>query len=190
MPRLLNLLDAKRLHGLFDIKTWLTPHINRIQHHSKPLHFKFSKGHSDNIVFQYKGRHNQPWTSADNTILDKIPNGKPKVLTPPNFSKIDFNNLEKNVDRAKFLFSDSSQLTWWKSFISNMLKIKQSPAKTMEYAKTEAQWTLPSLPKQSNRQDNAPSTSSAITPEVQNMLDQELQNPRVCICYCRVKEFR
>ena len=47
----------------------------------------------------------------------------------------------------------------------------------MEYVKTEAAWTLPTLPKQSNRQDNAPSTSSEITPEVQNMLDQELQNP-------------
>ena len=178
LPRLTHLLQSKSFRVNFDIKKWITPCINKIAKHTKPLHFRFSKDEKNEIIFEYKGRHNRPWTRAPHTMVNKMPKGTPNILMPENMDKINFDDIEKNVENCLFLFKEQSQVNWWRRFLKNMKEMKRSKEQLRKYASEGADWVLPKLPKQRKQVVEPPSTFT-IAPDLQNMLDQELEDPQV-----------
>ncbi|XP_061195044.1 uncharacterized protein LOC133203240 [Saccostrea echinata] len=111
MPKLLSLLNgAKQLRGLFDIKTWLEPCLNQIKKHSKPLHFKFNRDISQRVVMHYRPNSSRPWTPTVETMLHAVPSGKPQILIPPNFHKIDTAAIRKNIEKLHVLKTTSIQM--------------------------------------------------------------------------------
>ena len=76
MPQLLSLLNGSRqAHELFDIKSLITPYLNAIKQHSKPLHFRFNQSTSSdsNIVFGYRSNCKRPLEILEQTLLIDIP---------------------------------------------------------------------------------------------------------------------
>ena len=64
LTELLGILpNVQEIHTLvmYDFRSWLEPCINLIQHHTKPLHYRFKKNHSGNLLVHYKGNHDRPW---------------------------------------------------------------------------------------------------------------------------------
>lgn len=182
IPRLLSLIpNTHQLKGLYDIKNWLSPCLNPVSHHTKPHHFRFYKDYKNQVVSEYKGSHNNPWKRFPSTILKQMSYGLPKILIPPYFEKINIEALEKNIDRSKFLFSEQSQFQWWKRFINYLKDLKSNPTLRMKYAKDQARWLFPLLPKQQENADQEEAGPSRLDPELHEMVDKELDEPVVSI---------
>ncbi|KAK3099791.1 hypothetical protein FSP39_009712, partial [Pinctada imbricata] len=182
IPRLLSLIpNMKQLRGLYDIKSWISPSLNVFSHHTKPHHFRFSKD-GNNIKTEYKGNHNSIWRQFPSSILKHPPGGIPKILLPQAIHKFNLEAIDKNIDRAKFLFTDQSQVSWWKRFITYLTDVKSCPQQQKAYAKEGARWLLPLLPKQ---QEVAAGNQQAshIDPGLHEMVDKELDEPMVTIFF-------
>ena len=187
IDQLQSLLPAKRLSGLFDIKQWMLPNINNIAKHTKPLHFKFSRDANDRIVFQYNSRANSIWITAPNQMLNGLPKGKPTILKPPNFQKMNIKDIQKNIDRVSYLFRNKDEETDWKNLLKYLEKVSTEEKSLEEYSKKDAVWHLPQLPKQRQSEEqpraSASPDSAPVSSKVQEMLDKELENAEVSLSW-------
>lgn len=180
IPRLLSLIpNTRQLKGLYDIRNWLSPYLNSVSQHTKPHHFRFYRDYQNQVVSEYKGSHNNLWKRLPSTILKQMPNGLPQILIPPYFEKINIEALEKNIDRSKFLFSEQSQFQWWKRFVNYLKDLKSDLTLRTRYAKDQARWLLPLLPKQRENADQEEAGPSRLDPELHEMVDKELDEPIV-----------
>ncbi|XP_076112589.1 uncharacterized protein LOC143080569 [Mytilus galloprovincialis] len=171
--------NSKQTGGLYDIKGWLEKHINPIKGHTVPLHFKFSLDATGKICVQYKGNNHRPWKQLKNTLLKKIPPGIPSISVPDNFNKkFNFDALEKNIERSKYLFSDilqNTQYRWWKRYITFLRETSENENKQILYAKKDARWLLPLLPKSTLHSQE----EYLLPQEIQEMVDREIDDPEV-----------
>lgn len=145
---------------------------------SGPLHFKFSRDESDNVMAQYKGLNHRPWKKMDKLMLREIPKSIPKILMP-SFRKYKFDLINKNIEKCKFLFSDifsNTQYRWWKRYLLYLREVAENEVQKAMYGKKNARWLLPLLPKRS--QGPAPHQFS-LPPEVQEMIDKEVDDPDI-----------
>lgn len=178
MPKLLSLLNgAKQLRGLFDIKTWLEPCLNNIKKHSKPLHFKFSRDISQKVVMQYRANSSRPWIPTEETMLHSIPTGKPQLLLPPNFHKIDIAVIKKNIEKQQYNMSGEGEYNWWLQYLEYLKLVKDNKDVLLDYAKREADWLLPKL---MNKQKLLESSNVDIEGHLLELLDKELDDHKVC----------
>lgn len=173
--------NSKQTGGLYDIKGWLEKHINPIKGHTVPLHFKFSLDATGKICVQYKGNNHRPWKQLKNTLLKKIPPGIPSISVPDNFNKkFNFDALEKNIERSKYLFSDilqNTQYRWWKRYITFLRETSENENKQILYAKKDARWLLPLLPKSTLHSQE----EYLLPQEIQEMVDREIDDPEVSL---------
>ncbi|XP_061190665.1 uncharacterized protein LOC133198638 [Saccostrea echinata] len=178
MPKLLNILNgAKQLRGLFDIKSWLQPHLREIKHHSKPLHFKFSRNEAQKITMQYRTNSNRTWkTTEEEGILNGIPLGEPRILLPSNFHKIDLPNIRNNIQKHQYNMSDEGQFRWWISYLEYLQVVKDDERSLNDYALEGAIWLLPQL---EGKQRKSEEVLVEINSHLLEMLDKELDDYKV-----------
>ncbi|KAH3844072.1 hypothetical protein DPMN_086324 [Dreissena polymorpha] len=75
----LNVLkNAERITQLFDVKSWIEGDLNKVEHITQPLHFKFVSVDGGVKVF-YKGVQSQPWSALNGNFLNKAPSGKRNI---------------------------------------------------------------------------------------------------------------
>ena len=163
--------------GMFDIRNWLDPFINNIQHHTKPLHYRFSRNHDETIQIFYKGNHNKSWKTLPCNILSSMPAGSPSVIEP-DFKNINLDRIEKHMTSWKPLLSNSNTLLlWWSQFVKNLKDISSSQDKIKAYALRNATWLLPVLPRQDGANEDA-TTSQVLPTELQALLSDEVRDPK------------
>lgn len=61
---------------------------------------------------QFRGNSDRPWRDMDMPILSGIPNGRPSILIPPNFPKINTDALKANIDKYRHQFPEENQYKW------------------------------------------------------------------------------
>lgn len=67
--------NVQVLKYLFDIREWISPHLDQIRYHTEPHIFRFAKNHKDQSVMFYKAWSHDNWEpSNDGLILLKVPN--------------------------------------------------------------------------------------------------------------------
>ncbi|KAK3098746.1 hypothetical protein FSP39_022657 [Pinctada imbricata] len=179
LPRLQSVVGgARRLGGLYDIKTWLAPWINDIEHHSKPLHYKFSRDHLSKVIVKYRSLSTKPWKQGDESILKKTPVGQPSILVPPNFHKVDEVLVKGNILKHKFSLSQE-QHQWWHDFIGKLKRLKECPIERQTYASRNARWVLPLI---AGVQDQKIKREKETVEEyLTEMVDKELDDHKVII---------
>lgn len=183
--------NGEVLYGLYDFKSWMTPHISNVTGHTKPHHFRFSMNEKKKVVLAVRGLRNHEWQelprgfwqySATGTPV--YPRGKPALLQP-NFENI---NLERLVDRVKdwaLLFSDEHHEEWWRLYLTELIKVRDDSHKRRQYMNRNITWSLPKLkhyvPDHVVESDEEDTTGPAIAPQLQKKLDEELQVPQVIL---------
>lgn len=114
LPQLQRVLNVGRiLHGLYDIKDWLSPCINQYYHHSKPLHFRFQDTDGNQASVSYGENSERPWKTILQNLLTSIPRGTPEILIPLNFHNINFSGQRNNIEKYRYQFSNQSFYKWW-----------------------------------------------------------------------------
>lgn len=114
LPQLQRVLNVGRiLHGLYDIKGWLSPCINQYYHHSKPLHFRFQYTDGNQASVSYGENSERPWKTILQNLLTSIPRGTPEILIPLNFHNINFSGQRNNIEKYRYQFSNQSFNKWW-----------------------------------------------------------------------------
>jgi hypothetical protein len=88
--------NSELLNNMFDIKSWLEPHLNLVSKHTAQHHFKFSK-QSGKVIVEYKLHQAEEWSKQETTYLFKKPDGKPKILKA-DVTKLDFERLQKLIN--------------------------------------------------------------------------------------------
>jgi hypothetical protein len=73
------LVEAEFLTGIWNIKDWLTPFMNKVDGHSTPHYFLWQRDQTGRPVFYWKGQMNEEWTRSQTSILHSIPVGEPIV---------------------------------------------------------------------------------------------------------------
>jgi len=154
------LQNSEMINTLFDIKSWISPHLNKIHHITNPLHFKVKLADS-NIKIYYKGVHNDAWKCFDNTMLNSVPSNKPS-LVKPSFEKFDAVKHKKLIENNKFMFTERDSLQKWTHFYNS---VEQSDIVIGE-------WLLPMLPRQQTS-SNRDMTSQTIPTAITDLLEKE-----------------
>lgn len=179
MVQLMSMLpSSQRTQGLYNIREWLEPNITPITGQTGPLHYKFSRDERNNVVGEYKGLKHRPWKKMPKPMLKQLPKGLPKVIIP-SFKKYKFELLRKNIERCKFLFSDivfDTQYRWWQRFVNYIEDVTKKTANANFYARKNAKWLLPLLPRQSENPEQLLINQPA---EIQEMIDKEVDDPMV-----------
>lgn len=178
IPGLQQIVGTSELtRGLFDMKTWISPALNNIKKHSKPLHFLFTKADDDSVAFQYKSSCNQTWfTHQGPGVLSYTPEGIPPIVIPPNFDKINLHQLSDNIKRHTHCMSERQQ-GWWIRFVAEIKRIQENPAYRNRYAEYNAVWVFPML---RNKMYLRPAKNAVIRPHLLEMMDKELDCHEVC----------
>lgn len=181
LPKFLHIIDgSRRLQGLFDIKAWLIPHLNDIQHHSEPLHFKFNTDSANDVCVWYRGNSTRPWIRLENTLLMDVPKGQPEILLPSQLHKLDMKALQICVDKSRYSMSGGEgQYRWWQMFLADLANINESYERKVEYARNEARWTLPNLRNKAHLHAKAP--TEPVSQYLQSLMDKELDDPNVSL---------
>lgn len=146
-------LNAGRiLQGLNDIQGWLSPRINQIYHHSKPLHFRFQYIDGNQAAVTYRENSKRPWKTIPLNLLTSISKGEPEIIIPQHFHSINFSGLRNNIKNTyRDQFSNQPFYKWWMEFSLEMEEIANSPERIKSYA--EAVQLLPCLIGKSARQE-------------------------------------
>ena len=131
---------------MFDIKSWLMPHLYTLQNHSYPHIFRFTRDGSGEVVMHYKDWNKSPWEPSDNGIrlfkvnlkcaisnsyisllsycnnntcihIQTYPTGYPNLLAP-SLERLDYNKLCSHAKqyRQKCGISEAAQ-KWWDVFL-------------------------------------------------------------------------
>ena len=64
--------SAILLDKMHDIKSWLAPNLNMLQHHSFPHVFRFTRNRSGEVVMHYKEWSQSPWEPSTGIQLFKV----------------------------------------------------------------------------------------------------------------------
>ncbi|XP_062608883.1 uncharacterized protein LOC134270664 [Saccostrea cucullata] len=179
LPQLQKILNGgRRVQGFYDIKNWIAPCINQIQHHSKPLHFKFQSTENYGASVYYRENCQRAWKNLTTNVLSSLPKGQPSILLPPNFNNINIDGLRSNVEKYKFQFSDKGAYNWWLKFINEIKETMESQAKLRMYAKKQAVWLLPLVKNKSRRYEEE---MEEVNPVLMEALDRELDEHLVVV---------
>ena len=172
--------EAKDVTVMFDVKTWLEPHLCQPLDHTAPLHFRFQAINDNDVKIQYKGLFDSPWINYECGFFKSYENGKrylprgtPKLLEP-NIDNINFDKLRKQVHVIQHMFSKTEYVDWWDSFIDKLTKEKY---------KEKAQWYLKLLPRQKKEKDIEP-IDDILPPQIRRLLNKETAIPNVSIYLC------
>ena len=96
------------------------PSLVNVQKHTSPHHYKFSR-QDGKVIVSYKSQQHLPWEPLQ-TLFKWKPKRKPPVLKP-SYDSIDFESLDKQVKKMKYLFTDEQKtLGWWEKFITSHQK--------------------------------------------------------------------
>jgi len=184
LPDLMQLLPngTEITGGMFNVSSWLAPHINVVTGQSQPLHYKFTQCNNSVKVY-FKGQHNSPWITRELPLLSRaMPPGTPKQLQP-DFSKINIEKKLKALGIWRDLFSgeqSESSALWWDTWLKKLKNCRDNERSCTQYIKSLFGWILPRLPKQTPQQhidDQPPS----LPPSLQLRLDAETAEPQVSI---------
>jgi len=64
---------AHLLESIYDIKAWITPHLNNLHGHSQPHCFKSIRNNQEKAVMYYRNWTTSPWCSEeDATVVLKV----------------------------------------------------------------------------------------------------------------------
>lgn len=129
---------------------------------------------------QYRANSSRPWTCTEETMLHSIPSGKPQVLIPPNFHKIDLSAVRRNIEKQQNNFSGDSEYKWWLQYLKYLQLVKDDKDSLFDYANIEADWLLPKL---MNLQKLTENSNADIENHLLEMLDRELDDHEVCAKY-------
>lgn len=175
--QLLQLLpDSMALESMYDIKTWLEPHLSTPQHHTQPLHFRFKYVNDNTVKVQYKGLHDHPWEELEPGFFKSFENGKKYMPTgkpkrkKPDFENIDFSRMKKQIRSIEHLFSDAESGLWWNDFFNKIAKSSNQ----------HQEWILDTLPRQTIDEHTSESCDAVPAP-LQVLLDKELEKPKVSV---------
>ena len=180
LPALLQIIpNAMQTRGLFDIKEWLSPCINKITNHSRPLHFKFSAV-ADEVCMHYKSSCGKSWIHSESLLLHHTPVGAPEILLPQHVNKIVIASLKENIFRHKYNLEDR-QFWWWQRFCDEIQKIQTQENSRKLYAEAEAKWLLPDLRPIHDR--TSMSLGKDVRPQAYlvEMIDKELDDHKVLL---------
>ena len=183
LTELLGILpNVQEIHtgGMYDFRSWLEPCINSIQYHTKPLHYRFKKDHSGNLLVHYKGNHDRPWKHLGDRVLHKMPSGTP-LLLQPDFDNLKLERIEKQINSWRSSVSDGV-INWWQRFIKNINNIASTQERLSSYARKGAIWQLPLLPRQVDEivENNS---ESVVSEHVQWLFNAEVEDPEVIYSY-------
>ena len=168
LPDLVNLIpNSELLTDMFDIKSWLEPHLNIVSKHTAQHHFKFSK-HSGNTLVFYKMHQAEEWLQQENTYLANIPKGKPNILRRDT-SKIDMDKLQRQINSMTFMFSDVSKQEWWNKFIKQKCSVQEKGIR----------FWIDILPRQQTSMNNELNAVNAIPEPIRMMIEKETQPVKV-----------
>lgn len=110
-------------------------------------------------------------------MLHSIVSGKPQVLIPPNFHKIDLSAVRRNIEKQQYNFSGDSEYKWWLQYLKYLQLVKDDKDSLFDYANREADWLLPKL---MNLQKTENSNAD-IENQLLEMLDRELDDHEVVL---------
>lgn len=173
VDELLNILpNSEVIKTLYDVKTWLEPHISNIQHITQPLHYKFTRM-DDKTRISFKGLHTDDWRLLDGNFLHSIPKGKPKCVEA-DFSKFNIERMQKQISTIEHLFKDGeSTVKWWSNFYESLKnRRKRSPSN----------FKLHLLPKQ-KKSSTDDASASAVPQQIIDLVQKETKVPEVMISF-------
>ncbi|XP_061170326.1 uncharacterized protein LOC133179637 [Saccostrea echinata] len=181
MPKLLNILNgAKQSRGLFDIKSWLQPHLREIKHHSQPLLFKFSRNETQKITMQYRTNSNRTWkTTGEEGIFNGISLDEPRILLPSNFQADRLTKQKQHSETPVYNMSDEGQFRWWISYLQYLQVVKDDEHSLNDYALEGAIWLLPQL---EGKQRKSEEVLVEINRHRLEMVHKELDDYKILFC--------
>lgn len=173
------------INYVYDVRTWIQDSICDLRKHTRPLHYKFRSNDAIVETF-YKGKYDSPWKKLEGGILARDNNhkirtirGSPK-LSQINFDGIGLQKISSHLNHWKCLFSDQidhTQFHWWKDFLKLWKKCEENASERRRQFLANAQWILPTLPKQQTADENE---EEFVLPDtIQNMMDDEQVEPIV-----------
>lgn len=188
-PDLVKLLpNCNEIVWLYNVRDWLSPYINDIRKHTKPLHFKFCRDQQTNDVsFCYKARNENPWKSEHGLLHRKgngkvkLPTGVPKLILPT-FNNVPIQNLEARLPYWQCLFSDqvsNTQFNHWKQHIHHLKKLRDNVNFQKREIFSTAHWILPKLPKQKSNYQDERSDHDEIPAAIRRLIDEETEDHEV-----------
>ena len=161
--------NGQELEFMFDVKSWLEPHLVEPKKHTQPLHFRFQSVGDNDVTVHHKRLFNHPWQDYESGFFKSyingkkyLPSGTPKQL-PPDLERVDLERIKRQIRTLSHLFSNPEKNQWWNSFLSSL-----SNRKTQK----RGQWILKMLPKRT-KADQIEDLSIEIPPELQKLLDIE-----------------
>lgn len=178
--------NCTELTSMYDIRSWMEPHIIDIRKHTKPFHYKFVRNAMSVDVF-YKGLFDMPWKllpSGGSMFITvqgnvQLPSGCPSLVIPDFEVNVKPESLLKASKHWKLALDNECNM-WWQRYISNLTAVSKSLEQRKSYAKYGAKWLLPDLPKQvhvSNIEHD--DDDDAISPAIQQLLATETQEPQI-----------
>ena len=158
------------LDNMLDIKTWLLPSLRKVEHHTAPHHYRFSRS-GDKVCGHYKCQQHKVWEQLTDSFFIWTPKRKPSVLHPDT-DHLDLDKLWTQITNMRYLFKDeNSVLRWWKSFIDGLKQRKRRKV-TVKF--------LEALPRQKTKETSQPRTVT-LPPEIQKLVDKETESQVVSL---------
>ena len=190
LPELLYLLpNPQQLHGMFDIRTWLTPHLaETIKGHTKPHQFKFVKNEKESVCVYYRGSSRGAWQSSHNFFRRlsntsfSLPSGTPEISVA-SFERVNIDGMQKSLNQWHTLFSDQRddrEFQWWQTHIKRLDVLKKNEQERLLYSRNDATWVLPLLPKY-HITEEVPQDGPLLPNSIMHLVEAEKNCPEVSI---------
>ena len=123
----------------------------------------------------YRGRCMMPWKKCDN-FLARRPVGRPKLVLP-DYAKLDLKRMETVCSTSwSKLFAVRENAGWWGEYIRYIRRLTESEQARQIYARSGADWILPQLPCQNDRQRHG---DMELQRELQSIAQDEMIEPEV-----------
>lgn len=187
LPKMKTLIpNCKEISFIYDVKGWLENRIVDVRKHTTPLHYKFVSDDQATVTVYYKHRFCLPWRVLPGGCMFvqdihgkvHLPTNSP-TLTLPDFDKnVKPHNLLKCLKHWAVILDDAEDREWWTKFVQYLLDVNGSDEKKKGYAKFNAKWILPSLPRQPMRIPQIDEVS-AIPESLHRLLNAEIAEVEV-----------
>ncbi|XP_065906896.1 uncharacterized protein [Dysidea avara] len=92
-----DVVHASVMEKVFDIRKWISPHIEVIKYHTEPHVFLFKRDASGKVVMQYKYWSHDEWI-GNCVLLKSVPVGRPE-LVQPSLVKQDLGQLRRDIPK-------------------------------------------------------------------------------------------
>ena len=159
--------DAKQLTTIYNFRDWVKPHLNHIEGHSGPHHYKFVKM-GQKVEGMYKGLCTDPWKMMPYSLMSSIPAGGPEVVKPKFDGGYAARLANAITQWGALLTVEEKQ--WWLSFQQQLTELANNPrAREMYcYCLNTFQELLGSLPRTNTHQARV-----RLPRELEEMADSE-----------------